>query len=120
MLTLVTAVTGCGGGSAPEVSGPGDSEKVIELLAELEVIDAAVEHDAGDGFVTASTGDAVATGDVVHTDASGFGQLDYVDGSLARLGPETTLTVVALAQDTGPVNTRVTSTRDGCGTVSRA
>lgn len=110
VLVLALLVGACGGSGTPEAEGsdgtasPGGD---VSAVAVLEVLTDAVERDAGEGFAAAGSGDEVPAGAVVRTDAAGFGQLDYADGSLARLGPDTTLTVVALADAADEVATEL-------------
>ena len=50
-------------------------------------------------FTEAEDGQPLESGDVVRTDATGFAEVAYADGSLSRLDAETTLTVVVLDGD---------------------
>ena len=76
----------------------GDTSRPVPV-ATVTVYDDAAElalAAATNDFGPANDGDAIAVGDTVRTDESGFAQLDFVDGSLARLDNATSLTVTAL------------------------
>ena len=73
----------------------GDPSAVLDVVEEL------VEHSTGGEYRTATDGDVVEVGHSVRTDDAGAARLDYADGSLARLGPDTEFTLVALDQGAG-------------------
>jgi hypothetical protein len=97
----------CGGAPSAEVGGTSADDGPAATAATVEVIEVLVERGEQEAFQEAATGDTLEEGDVVRTDPIGFAAIDYIDGSLARLGPSSTLTVVALADQAGPVDTRV-------------
>lgn len=87
LCACATAVTGG--------EGPGDS------LAALSVIDtrADVRPLTAEVFAEAEDAQPLDVGDTVRTNASGFAEVQYADGSLTRLGAATVLQVVALDGD---------------------
>lgn len=95
-LTMVLVACGGGNGRKVDVSSDGD-----EVLAEAVRIDAAVAARTGDAAGFSEVGDPVpvGVGDMVRTDATGFAEIAYVDGSVARLDVDTELELVALEQD---------------------
>lgn len=72
-----------------------------EALAALEVVETVVEVRPGgvDDWMAAEDGRALEAGTGVRTDADGFAQIVYADGSQARLAEATTYEVVELAGD---------------------
>lgn len=63
----------------------------------LGIITTNIESNTGDGFVEASEGETLVVGDAVRTDATGFAELTYHDGSWMRVESEATLTIEDLA-----------------------
>lgn len=96
---------GAGGDQTPSQQGSGQQDAAEDAVAALSLFDDAAElalAEAAETFTPAMDGDDVAVGDTVRTDSTGFAQLDFVDGSLARLDTDTTLTVVALGEVDAP------------------
>jgi hypothetical protein len=88
-------VAACGGGSP--------AGKQAAVLARLSVFDQRVDIATGAG-VSASvgkSGKALVVGDVVRTDAHGFGEIDYTEGSLVRLDSGTSYVVTKLVRSGG-------------------
>lgn len=100
------------GGADPTVADPvsdGDVTAVAaDPVAELTVLDDGAERRsaAADAFVAAVTGDALGVADLLRTDATGFVQIDYADGSLTRLDADTEFEIVALGGDADVPDTR--------------
>ena len=55
----------------------------------------------GSPSVEAHTGESIAPGQLLATDATGLGQVNYPDGSLTRLDSNTTFKVVSLTSNSG-------------------
>lgn len=91
---LLVVLAGCGEEPLHEVASG-------SALAALDVIDTRTELRPLDAelFDEAESGTPLDAGDVVRTDDAGFAEILYGDGSLTRLGPDTTVTVVALDGD---------------------
>lgn len=114
-MVLAALLVACGGGEptiAP-VDGPTSSGTPVATVdsdtavpsppatpvAGLGIIDAAVDlADAGTPteFVAAEDGADLAEGDVVRTDVTGFAQLDFADGAVARVDVDTTMAVTSI------------------------
>lgn len=113
-LALLVA-TACGGQSTGTAGGPADAGTSAGAVpatnaattANVAILNAAVEKLVDEAFTAASNGDPLGEGDQVRTDDEGLAQLDYADGSLARIGPNTELTIVALAGTTEAVDAAV-------------
>ncbi len=99
-LSLVVAGTGR---SAPSIAG-----SVPVPVADAVVIDPGVEVRAGAAgtYSAVQTSTHVAEGDGVRTDATGFAEIAYLDGSRTRLDVNTEFDVVALVDDAGVSSTR--------------
>jgi hypothetical protein len=54
-----------------------------------------------DEFKPATDGQRLRVGDSIQTDATGFAQIDYTEGSFTRLDVKTTFTIVSLTDDEG-------------------
>ena len=90
---------------AAAACGGGDDEVAASRApaATLAIISTDIETAAGDaGFVEAVEGQALAVGDRVRTDRTGFAEINYHDGSWMRIEHEATATVRALV-DRGAV-----------------
>jgi hypothetical protein len=94
-LSSLLGATACGGGgqSAGDGVSGGDAS-----LATLNVLSANVSTAKGDqgSFATAQSGESLAQGDRVQTDASGLAEVAYFDGSWQRVENQTTLTLTEL------------------------
>jgi hypothetical protein len=107
-LLALAVLVGCGHGSA-QPGGPAGSTAPGAPAARVGLIDRLVEVRATG---TASYGAAadqapLSVGDAVRTDATGFGEVDYADGSVTRLDSSTELSVVALHHVADVHQTRV-------------
>ena len=60
-----------------------------------------VRAEGSDGYRTARRGHPVSEGDQVRTDATGFAEIGYFDGSVTRLDVHTNFVVTKLVQDAG-------------------
>lgn len=96
--------------SVPPGSNPGSGGAVGDAVA----IAAGVEVRAGlaGAYAGVAASQPVAVGDGVRTDATGFAEVAYGDGSRTRLDVNTEFEVVALVDDAG---TAVTRTKMGVG-----
>lgn len=91
-------LAGCGGDDATnDATGEaaGGPPGAVESLASVERVDAAVDAAAGEADFAAVEDDAadVDEGDQVRTDASGFAEITYFDGSIVRLDVDSTITI---------------------------
>ena len=102
---VVLVASGCGDDGGGASGGDGESASSGDVVsAVLGIITTNIEADTGDGFVEASEGAELVVGDRVKTDATGFGEVTYHDGSWMRVESGATLTVVDLADsDEGQV-----------------
>lgn len=99
-IAVLTAAACGGGDSADETSRP--------PTATLAIISTDIETAAGgSGFVEAVEGQALAVGDRVRTDRTGFAEINYHDGSWMRIEHEATATVRALVDSGGVKQVRV-------------
>lgn len=99
---VVLAAMGCGSDGGSETSSGDVGSPEGGALAEVVSIDAAVDVALGDAeFVGVGDPVPVAMGDVVRTDASGFAEVGYFDGSVTRLDVDSELVVVALSDEAG-------------------
>lgn len=111
VVVLVVLAAACGGG---DVTGGDDGDEALadvirdEGLADVIRIDDGVDARTGDAADFASVSDPVpvTVGDTVRTDATGFAEIAYFDGSLTRLDIDTTVEVVALVDDPGGAEIR--------------
>ena len=108
-LTVLSVVGGSVGASSPPGSDPGGG-----VVGDAVAIAAGVEWRAGAGgsYAPVAASQPVAVGDGVRTDATGFAEVAYGDGSRTRLDVDTEFEVVALTDDAGNA---VTRTAVGCG-----
>ena len=92
------------GRSVPPGSDPGAGAPVGDAVA----IAAGVEVRAGlaGAYAAVTASQPVAVGDGVRTDATGFAEVAYSDGSRTRLDINTEFEVVALTDDAGNAVTR--------------
>lgn len=95
-VSVALFLSACGGNAdplSPLVSG--------EAMAALAVIDTRADHRpvTATVFEEADDGLPLEMGDAVRTDATGFAEIVYADGSLTRLDGDTTFTVLALDGD---------------------
>ena len=106
--SVMLLVVGCGS----DESGSGGSEPVGEsgagsgaVSAVLGIITTNIETETSDaGFAEASEGEELIVGDRVKTDATGFAEVTYHDGSWMRVESEATLTIEDLVDtDDGQV-----------------
>ena len=98
-LSLLAGLTACGGSSA----------SAEEVSATLAIISTNIETAAGSGaFEPATEGQSLVVGDKVKTDATGFAELTYHDGSWQRIEQSATLTIEELT-DKGDTDTVKTS-----------
>lgn len=95
----------CGGGS--EVASGGGDGGASSALATLAVIDT----DVSVGGEQGTEGQGLAVGDVVSTSASGFGEVNYFDGSVTRVAKDAEFSVTALSDAEG--DRRVVTKLDG-------
>jgi len=103
---LVAAVLTAGSAAAsapPEGSDPADT-----AVGDAVAIAPGVEWRAGAGgsYSPVAATQPVAVGDGVRTDATGFAEVAYLDGSRTRLDVDTEFEVVALTDDAGNAVTR--------------
>ncbi|MET0896142.1 MAG: hypothetical protein ABWY80_09850, partial [Acidimicrobiia bacterium] len=77
-------------------------------VAKLHIIRPAVQLRAKGNteFRTAREGATLRQGDVLRTDAAGFVEVEYADGSLTRLGPSTEFSIARLTEERGGRQTR--------------
>jgi hypothetical protein len=89
-------------------SSPPGSGAAAGVVGEAVALAAGVVWRAGAGGAYASVAarQPVAVGDGVRTDATGFAEVAYADGSLTRLDVETEFEVVALTDEAGSPVTR--------------
>jgi hypothetical protein len=81
------------------------AQKGERSLAELRVRDNKVEVRSEGDFRRGVEGEPLALGDTVRTDEKGQAQVDYFDGSLTRLGSDTTFSIRELQK--GPEGRRI-------------
>lgn len=117
VLSLVLAVTSCsGGGEGGEGDGGGRAESQAgDSLAELAVIDTdvGVRVDGAEDFEEGEEGQPLAVGDSIQTNPTGFGEVNYFDGSVTRVAQSAEFTMVALSDEEGE---RQVATRLDSGT----
>jgi hypothetical protein len=95
--------------SVPPTSPPGDSTAPVVAgpVGEASAIAAAVElQPVNAEFAALAAPSAVSVGDVLRTDATGYAQVAYGDGSFTRLDVSTEFTVVSLVDAAGAAATR--------------
>jgi hypothetical protein len=99
-IAVCLVVVACGGSSSESA---GDSPAGGDgALATVEAIDPQVAVRRGDGAFTALQGSSeLGQGDQVQTDASGFAQVVFFDGSWQRVEADTTLTLTELVDIEG-------------------
>lgn len=103
LLALVT-LAGCGG---PDEGASAPGREWPDGLAALGVLEAGVdvadEPAAVDGaaFRTGEDGEELAASDLVRTDASGFAEVRWVEGALARIDVDTLFEITELDLTTG-------------------
>ncbi|MET0420328.1 MAG: FecR domain-containing protein [Acidimicrobiia bacterium] len=95
------------GGSAAEPSLAA-AQASTTPLAKLHIIRPAVELRAKGNteFRAARDGATLRQGDALRTDAAGFVEVEYADGSLTRLGPSTEFSIARLTEERGGRQTR--------------
>lgn len=103
---LLGLVAGCGSSPSPKAGPAATASLQVRLVA------ASVEKAGTTTFGAGHTGQSLAAGDTVSTDASGFAEIDYPDGSLARLDANSSLTVTSLS-DAQRVQRVVTKLKSG-------
>lgn len=107
---VLAIVAGLGFGTAGPVSAsaPPTSDGSAAPVGEAVPITPGVEWRAGAGgtYAAVSSPQAVAEGDGVRTDGTGFAEVAYSDGSRTRLDVDTEFEVVALVDDAGNPTTR--------------
>jgi len=89
----------CGGGDTSSDGGSADAEpRTSAPSATLGIISTNIESSkaAGDDFVAATEGQRLDIGSSVRTDATGFAEITYHDGSWQRIEAEATLTIEEL------------------------
>ncbi len=86
-MVLVVSSAGCSGGT-PDPAGVSATLKIITTKIQSAV--------KGAGFEPARRGQKLVKGDRVRTDATGFAELNYQDGSWQRIENNATLTVQRL------------------------
>lgn len=91
---IALAVAACGSGDG----GSSSSASPEDALANLEVIttDVTVQADDASGPSAGESGQAMSVGDTVRTDANGFAEIGFFDGSLTRVDNEAEFTLVDL------------------------
>jgi uncharacterized cupin superfamily protein len=101
----VALLAACGGG--------GGKAESTSSAAKLKIRDQAAEAKlkTATQFVAATDGQALALGDTVKTNGTGFAQVDYSDGSLTRIDSNASFTVTDLSS-AGQAQ-RVVGTLDG-------
>ena len=101
---------GVGGpvGALSSLSVPPGSEPGLGAVGDAVAIAAGVEWRAGEGgpYAPVVASQPVAVGDGVRTDATGFAEVAYSDGSRTRLDANTEFEVVAVSDDAGNPVTR--------------
>ncbi|MEY2423265.1 MAG: hypothetical protein QOI95_3332 [Acidimicrobiaceae bacterium] len=102
--TLLAACGGGGGGKAASSSSSTARLQIRDQAAQLRVKAAA-------DFAAANDGQALALGDTVKTNGTGFAQVDYGDGSLTRIDSDAQFTVTDLT--TAGQAQRVVGSLDG-------
>ena len=108
-VAVVGLLVACGGGAAVEVASEGGSAAVttsapatptpaVVADAVLDLVDTGAAHRpvGATAFATAVDAQALALGDHVRTDATGFAVIDHADGSVTRLDVDTEVEVLAL------------------------
>jgi hypothetical protein len=95
----------CGGSGNKPTGAAADATLKIRDAA------AAVQTKAASGFAGATDGQALALGDTVKTNGTGFAQVNYRDGSLTRLDANAQFTLSDLS--TASQTQRVVGTLDG-------
>jgi hypothetical protein len=114
---LAVVVVACGGSDKKAPAGPPSADgttAAAKTLATLKVYDQTIDIAVGATAAPAKadTGKALAVGDEVRTDAHGFGEIAYTEGSLVRLDSNTRYVVTELARD---ADTHVTRARMDAG-----
>lgn len=96
---------GCGSDDGSDNASPGEDATSADVVsAVLGIITTNIETDSGDGFAEATEGESLVVGDQVKTDATGFAEVTYHDGSWMRVESEATLMIDDLADtDDGQV-----------------
>ena len=107
---LVTVLVGAGCTGDDDEGGDGGSDGG-DALATLDVIDERIDVrtvDAED-FEPGTTGMGLDEGDSIRSDATGFGELGYFDGSWMRIEARATLTIEELSdvEDASVVETSI-------------
>ena len=96
-MALGLLASACGGGGGAGAGG--DSE---EALAELNVLSTDVQVSTeGTGFESAESGRPLGQGDEIRTDATGFAEVVFFDGSWQRVERGATLTLTELVDIEG-------------------
>src|SRR5829696_5322512 len=95
ILVVLAGATACRGGaeSAGEGSGGGDPVlATVDVLAESVNVRRAGEAD----FAAVESGSEMGQGDELRTDATGFAEVVFFDGSWQRIDKDTTLALTEL------------------------
>jgi FecR-like protein len=96
VILLILIVSACGKSSAPPGSAASGQARLTVRNTAVDV-----KRASDSAFAPGKTGASFDVGDSFRTDATGFAQLDYPDGSLTRLDVSTTFTLTKLASGAG-------------------
>lgn len=102
VVALVLGMAACSGGGDDGGAGGGQAA-TGESLAELAVIDTdvGVRVSGAEDFEEGEEGQPLAVGDSILTNPTGFGEVNYFDGSVTRVAQGAEFTMVALSDEEG-------------------
>ncbi len=125
LVVLALLVSACSGGdddsstdtrdTGPSTTAPSPPDSTVPPTFDTAAVASAVRIEgsvearvgASADFVTISDPVPVAAGDSVRTDANGYAEIAYFDGSVTRLDTDTDVIVVELVDDPGDSITRI-------------